>query len=661
MEHPTEPALPAPLPRPLSDPLRRYRWVLLVILSLFWVTVVAVIVGLLLPDVGKVREAAARTQAQNNLKQFAGAARQFHPDDAAGLPLFANDPADRVDPGLHADDAAGTQVLYNLKQAWARREWALRDTAAVAAFVAFFTVLLCTFFLLPRRATNAIYLRSFRNDATTGALRTVAQAALGPAFRLSGIRDPRRRWPALIRHLLYMLFLIRYAQPKFMNLEAGRDWKARLWRSLGEARCALIDVSELTPFVREEIELATHCLGFQRVLFIGDDSRTADEWRQAILAALGSPDVPPERLRVALWADTAAGRAAFEDQVRAFADRLPAEPPGLNPAAFPETASSSDHSGNAVTGESWWTFLLANLIGVALSGALLWAENRLPDAGLVWYLPTAIYYTLAFLLLLQYFAVCGSLRQRLRIGGTFLFAAVVSSLPVVLYLVAPIKSAREAANRTRSQNNWHHLRLAVQSCADGNGSMKPTIAGHVPGSGGVRGGGPAQQGTLFSLLPYMEQMNASNQYPGWSWNSNAIVKTYIAPGDPTLPSNFLTWGNRGATSYSACWYVFQGEGGGGALAHLPATSSTGSQSQHIWGKAGQGAGPGPNTYSPGTSNTVVPPLGPSAAAFDPFQFQGWIMVGRGDGSVSSVSSGISSTTWYYPLAPANGEVLGPDW
>jgi hypothetical protein len=159
----------------------------------------------------------------------------------------------------------------------------------LAAFAASFTLLLCLFRILPRRATNALYLRSFRNDAETGSLRIAAQAALGRAFRLSGIRDPRRRWPALIRHLLYILFLLRYAQPNFMNLEAGPDWKARLWRSLGEARCALIDVTELTPFVREEIELAIRCLGFHRVLFIGDDSRTADGWRQATLTAVASP------------------------------------------------------------------------------------------------------------------------------------------------------------------------------------------------------------------------------------------------------------------------------------------------------------------------------------------------------------------------------------
>jgi hypothetical protein len=339
----------------------------------------------------------------------------------------------------------------------------IRDTAQSLALAAAFTLLFCVFQILPRRVTNAIYLRSFRNDARTGALRTDAQAALGRAFRLSGIRDPNRRWPGLIRHLLYILFLIRYAQPKYMNLEAGHDWKARLWRSLGEARCALIDVTELTPFVREEVELAVRCLGFHRVLFVADASQTADEWRHSIGATLGAPDVQPDRITVAVWADTSAGRTAFKHHVRAFADGLPADPPGLNPAALPDNPASTDPGGNAVRGDSWWAFLLASLIGTGLTGALIWAESRTPDAGLVWFLPGLIYDALAALLLLQYFAVCGSLRERFRVGGAFLFGAVFAGLPVVLDLVTPPReTVRDIALRIQSGNNLKQIGLAME-------------------------------------------------------------------------------------------------------------------------------------------------------------------------------------------------------
>src|ERR1700722_2758494 len=73
------------------------------------------------------------------------------------------------------------------------------------------TLVLCALAALPGRRTNAFYLRSFRNDARTGPVRVAVQNGLGRKFRLSGIRDPQRRWGHLWRHLGYVLFVFRYA------------------------------------------------------------------------------------------------------------------------------------------------------------------------------------------------------------------------------------------------------------------------------------------------------------------------------------------------------------------------------------------------------------------------------------------------------------------
>jgi prepilin-type N-terminal cleavage/methylation domain-containing protein len=65
------------------------------------------------------------------------------------------------------------------------------------------------------------------------------------------------------------------------------------------------------------------------------------------------------------------------------------------------------------------------------------------------------------------------------------------------------------------------------------------------------------------------------------------------------------------------------------------------------------------------SDPAIPIFGQNPNAADPLVPQslasGAILVGLGDGSVHSVSGGVSPTTWYAALTPNAGDVLGSDW
>jgi hypothetical protein len=214
---------------------------------------------------------------------------------------------------------------------WAERsrEW---DHALWLAFYfnlcvlgLWYAIVLQTLFI-PNRETNAFYLRSFRNDPGSWPVRVAIQESLGRGFRLSGIRDPRRR-PFTLTDWLGPAFLAaRYCTPKFMDLEAGEDWKARLWNSMQGGRCVFIDISDLTAFVAEEVRLAAECVGLRRVLFVGDGSRDEAGWR-ALLAEHLPAGADPVEVRLAVWTGRAEDRPAFLARVRDFRQEARKCPP----------------------------------------------------------------------------------------------------------------------------------------------------------------------------------------------------------------------------------------------------------------------------------------------------------------------------------------------
>ena len=271
---------------------------------------------------------------------------------------------------------------------------------------------------------------------------------------------------------------------------------------------------------------------------------------------------------------------------------------------------------------------------------------------------------------------------------------VIAIIAILIGLLLPaVQKVREAADRSQSQNNLKQINLALHNSNDTYGKMPPS-RGWYPQQSFNGTWQPAPHGTnQYFLLPFMEQTAVYNSVSNWSWNISGygIVKTYVAPGDPSVPGNMLTWGNRPATSYASNGFVFGDDGGGnyagysipngnGGYGRIPATipdgtsntisygerfcicTTSGQQYQHIYNEDGQQE----NVWSPYVFTAQLPIFNANYNSYcSPYLYGTFspagVMVGLLDGSVRIVSNGISSLTWYKAMMPNDGLPMGTDW
>jgi len=277
---------------------------------------------------------------------------------------------------------------------------------------------------------------------------------------------------------------------------------------------------------------------------------------------------------------------------------------------------------------------------------------------------------------------------------------VIAIIAILIGLLLPaVQKVREAAARTQCTNNLKQIALGTANMLDSHQGLIPPNLGMYPNSFPSVGNG--EGGTLFHLLPYVEQDNAykasypyndpyNGSQPSYSEYmaviQQLVVKGYICPSDPTNTQKAQGDWNLTAASYAANGQVFTGdrwntnygrfpafisdgtsntifytEKEATTLGSCPGVLATGYNYWQDWGAVIAASNAGQPT-GPGAYFLIQPmPLGQGCGSVASTGHTGGIQCALGDGSVRNVAQGMSNTTWWYALTPSGGEVLNQDW
>ena len=301
-------------------------------------------------------------------------------------------------------------------------------------------------------------------------------------------------------------------------------------------------------------------------------------------------------------------------------------------------------------------------------------------------------------------------RARRRAFTLIELLVVIAIIAILIGLLRPaVQKVRAAAARIQCGNNLKQLGLAVQNCNDTYGVLPPAGASNNSPTGLASNPGPYQGKTgafFFNILPFIEQDPLYNAVVGQGGNlatatvngapaTSVVIKTFRCPSDPS-PAGANGLGNPNGpdagwavSNYGVNYLVFGNPAANNqeGAARIPASFPDGTSNvvifgerygqygstpfSSLWGNSGKPWRPqicsaidnGGTGYAPCALFQIQPTYQSANGAWSGGQsgHTGGMNVGLGDGSVRSVSAGVTAATWANACDPRDGNVLGADW
>jgi len=295
------------------------------------------------------------------------------------------------------------------------------------------------------------------------------------------------------------------------------------------------------------------------------------------------------------------------------------------------------------------------------------------------------------------------MRQPTRRAFTlFQLLIVIAILAILIGLLLPaVQKVREAAARAQSTNNLKQIGLATQNYAGTYNGLLPPGIDDKHFSTAARLLDFIEQNNLFNTIDFKKSIDDKA-------NANArqaVIKTYLSPSD--IPSVKAEWG---ATNYLFNDQVFVPIA---KKMKFPASITDGTSNTVLAGETLKGDGQtkavdvrrqyvllkkedlkatGPNTgvkyfkdnkniagdrcaswmdgrFLQGTFNGRLTlndkrpdvSCGGVSGVSALRSYDSYVLVGMFDGSVRTVSTGVSHATWKAVLTPSDGDIPGADW